>query len=102
MEENNRPSRRSARLDNIPIINKTIQNINAKKPRSVTPKLAKRSVSKKKLNPKIECRTVKINGTELNSNPLLAQYCGFYAHYPIGKFNGSDEVSYQELRNIIL
>ena len=95
----------------IPILNKTIQNINnsrsktplAKTPRSKTPLSKtsnpqpvtaprKRSVSTKKSKPKVECRTFKINGPDVNKNPLLEQYCGWHVHYPVGKINGNDEV----------
>jgi hypothetical protein len=95
----------------IPILNKTIQNINnsrsktplAKTPRSKTPLSKtsnpqpvtaprKRSVSTKKSKPKVEWRTFKINGPDVNKDPLLEQYCGWHVHYPVGKINGNDEV----------
>jgi hypothetical protein len=39
---------------------------------------------------KIECITAKINGVELNQDPLLIDYVGQYVHYPIGKLSGTE------------
>ena len=45
---------------------------------------------KKVARVKIECITVKINDTHLNTNPLLSGLVGQYAHHPVNQLNGID------------
>ena len=53
---------------------------------------------------KIECITAKINGVDLNQDPLLIDYVGHYVHYPIGKLSGTEreEVKFKKKKIFLI
>ena len=50
----------------------------------------KRTTKEPKEASKIQCVTLKINGSDVNPDPLLANVIGSYVHYPVGKLIGFD------------
>jgi hypothetical protein len=60
-------------------------------PNDATKKIRKQRTPKepKEAN-KIQCVSLKINGSDVNPSPLLANVIGSYVHYPVGKLIGFD------------